>query len=249
MAAKETVNAEKPAKKAAKVPSEIEKKAEAKPREVKAETHKAESKVSEKKVEVKAAAENKAGEKTAEKKTEAKTAPAEKEAKSASTEKAKAAPTEKTKVAAEKTTAVKAKSKKKYIPFTEKENKGKSKEAYETQKTLKIKKWHPVFRGRFGKKNIRRKSIAKWDKWRKPHGIDLDKGLQHGFRPKIGYRSDASIRGIHPSGYLEILVNNMNDLEKINPKIHAARIGATVGKRKRNIMVAKANEKKIWVLN
>jgi len=139
--------------------------------------------------------------------------------------------------------------KKKYIPYTKKENKKKSQAVYDIQKKLSSKKHTPVFRGRFGKKNIRRKSIEKWDKWRKPHGIDLDKGLQHGFRPKIGYRRSVETRNIHPSGFKDVLVCNMNDLEKINPKVEAARIAATIGKRKRNEMVAKANEKGIWVLN
>ena len=137
----------------------------------------------------------------------------------------------------------------KYIPKVKKENKSKSKEAREAQKKISKKKSKPVFRGRFGKKNIRRKSIAKWDKWRKPRGIDLDKGLQHGFRPKIGYRNQKEIRGLHPSGYFEILVCNENDLEKINPKINAARLSSRLGKRKRNEIIKKANEKGIWVLN
>ena len=139
--------------------------------------------------------------------------------------------------------------KKKYIPYVKKENKAKSKEARDNQKKINKKKHTPVFRGRFGKKNIRRKSIAKWDKWRKPHGIDLDKGLQHGFRPKIGYGRSVETRFLHPSGYIEAMVCNFNDLEKINPKIQAARLSATLGKRKRNEIVKKANEKGIWVLN
>jgi len=140
--------------------------------------------------------------------------------------------------------------KKKYIPFVEKKNEKKSAEAKANQKLIAThKKKHPVFRGRFGKKNIRRKSIAKWDKWRKPHGIDLDKGLQHGFRPKVGYGSNGKIRGMHPSGYREVMVCNENDLAKVDPKVNAIRISATLGKRKRNIIVAKANEKKIWILN
>jgi len=142
-----------------------------------------------------------------------------------------------------------AKVAKKFIQYTKKENKKKSKEAVALQKSVLNKKHTPVFRGRFGKKNIRRKSIAKWDKWRKPHGIDLDKGLQHGFRPKIGYRRHVEFRFIHPSGYKEVLVCNMNDLAKIDPKVEAIRISATMGKRKRNILVAKANEKGVWILN
>jgi large subunit ribosomal protein L32e len=138
---------------------------------------------------------------------------------------------------------------KKYIPYVKKENKKKSDEAYALMKKLNSKKHHPVFRGRFGKKNIRRKSIAKWDKWRLPHGIDLDKGRNHGRQPRIGYRSTKEIRFVHPSGYKEVLVCNMNDIAKIDNKTQAARIGATVGKRKRNEIVTEANKKGIWVLN
>jgi len=144
---------------------------------------------------------------------------------------------------------VKKEVKKKWIPKVKKENKKKSTEALDVQKTLKGKKKLPTFRGRFGKKNIRRKSKAKWQKWRKPRSIDLDRGLQHGFRPKIGYRNQASLRDIHPSGYTEVMIKTLNDLEAVNVKTEAIRISATVGKRKRNDIVTKANEKGIWVLN
>jgi len=144
---------------------------------------------------------------------------------------------------------VKKEVKKKWIPKVKKENKKKSTEALDIQKTLKGKKKLPTFRGRFGKKNIRRKSKAKWQKWRKPRSIDLDRGLQHGFRPKIGYRNQASLRDIHPSGYTEVMIKTLNDLEAVNVKTEAIRISATVGKRKRNDIVTKANEKGIWILN
>lgn len=161
------------------------------------------------------------------------------------------AETAKTEAKAEtKTETKKVATTKKYIQYVKKENKKKSNEAYKTQMMInKLKTSHPVFRGRFGKKNIRRKSIAKWDKWRMPHGIDLDKGIEHGFRPRIGYRGCVEIRGIHPSGYREVMVCNFNDLEKIDPKTQAARLSATIGKRKRNEIVTKANAKGIWVLN
>jgi len=157
--------------------------------------------------------------------------------------------TPKTEIKTKKKTVEKKEIKKKYLPKVKKENKKKSKEAVDVQKTLKDKKKLPTFRGRFGKKNIRRKSNKKWQKWRKPRSIDLDRGLQHGFTPKIGYRNKKELRGIHPSGYNEIMVRNMADVEKINVKTEAIRISATVGKRKRNDIITKANEKGIWVLN
>lgn len=140
--------------------------------------------------------------------------------------------------------------KKKFIPKVKKSNKTKSSEAKKVQETLKeVKKKLPTFRGRFGKKNIRRKSKAKWDKWRKPRGIDLDRGLEHGYTPKIGYKTKSEIRGIHPSGYSEVRVENIKQLENINSKKEAVKIGSTVGKRKRNEIIKKANEKGIWILN
>jgi ribosomal protein L32E len=41
----------------------------------------------------------------------------------------------------------------------------------------------------------------------------------------------------------------MNDLAKVEVKTQAARLSRTLGKRKRNEIVKKANEKGIWVLN
>jgi len=139
--------------------------------------------------------------------------------------------------------------KKKFIQKVKKNKIKKSAEAKKIQETLKDKKKLPTFRGRFGKKQTRKKSNKKWQKWRKPRSIDLDRGLQHGYRPKIGYRNKASIRDIHPSGYVEVRVENVADLAKVDVKINAIRIGATVGKRKRNEIVTKANEKGIWILN
>jgi large subunit ribosomal protein L32e len=139
--------------------------------------------------------------------------------------------------------------KKKFIQKVKKNKIKKSAEAKKIQETLKDKKKLPTFRGRFGKKQTRKKSNKKWQKWRKPRSIDLDRGLQHGYRPKIGYRNKASIRDIHPSGYVEVRVENVADLAKVDVKVNAIRIGATVGKRKRNEIVTKANEKGIWILN
>ncbi|MDD3159697.1 MAG: eL32 family ribosomal protein [Candidatus ainarchaeum sp.] len=139
--------------------------------------------------------------------------------------------------------------KKKFIAVEKKVKVKKDASIKKVQELLKTKKSNPVFRGRFGKKNLRRKNKDKWNKWRKPRGIDLDKSLRHGFRPKIGYRNAKEIRGIHPSGYKEVKVENFLDLEKVDPKTQAVRLGATVGKRKRNEIIKKANAKKIWILN
>ena len=87
--------------------------------------------------------------------------------------------------------------------------------------------------------------------WRKPKGIDNHMRLKKKGWPKsvsIGYRSPKKIRGLHPSGFDEILVHNVKDLDKIQPQ-QAIRISQTVGRRKRAEIVEKAQELTIHVLN
>jgi len=67
--------------------------------------------------------------------------------------------------------------------------------------------------------------------------------------PKVGYRSPRKVRGLHPSGYSEILVCSVSDLDKVDPEINAIRIGGTVGKRKRMEILVLAHEKGVRILN
>jgi large subunit ribosomal protein L32e len=126
-----------------------------------------------------------------------------------------------------------------------------SKEIKKIREKLKRKK-KPLFRGRFGKRNwIRSIHKEKWQKWRKPRGIDSIHRKEDGAVPKIGYGTNKNLRFRHPSGYFETIVRNVNDLEKIaaQNQVMAARIARTVGKRKRIEIIKKANELKIKVLN
>ena len=87
---------------------------------------------------------------------------------------------------------------------------------------------------------------------RKPRG-STSKLRRHmkpkGLRPVIGYRTPKTTRFLHPSGFKEILVFNLKDLERIDSKNEAVKIGSSVGKRKRGEILKKAEEKKIKVLN
>ena len=67
--------------------------------------------------------------------------------------------------------------------------------------------------------------------------------------PAIGYRTPKATRGLHPSGFKDVLVRNMEDLENINAETEAARISASIGKRKKELMLEKASELGIKVLN
>ena len=106
----------------------------------------------------------------------------------------------------------------------------------------------PTFRGRFGKRSVRKKSIAKWNKWRFPRGIDVSHEVSDGYNPREGYRTPRAIRDTHPSGFKEFYINTINELENV-PKNHAIRVLRGIGKKKKLEIVDKAIEKGIKVLN
>jgi large subunit ribosomal protein L32e len=89
-------------------------------------------------------------------------------------------------------------------------------------------------------------------RWRAPKGIDnivrhKRKGVPKS--PSIGYSSPKKVRGLHPSGFEEVLVYNVHDLEKIDPERQAIRIASTVGRRKAVDIMDQAENKSIWLLN
>ena len=88
--------------------------------------------------------------------------------------------------------------------------------------------------------------------WRKPDGITSKMRINLKYRPslvRVGFRGPKESRGLHPSGFQEVMIYNVTDLEAINPKKQAVRIGSTVGTKKRIEIAKKAEELKIRVLN
>lgn len=88
--------------------------------------------------------------------------------------------------------------------------------------------------------------------WRKPKGVDnkvrrQDKGWPALVR--VGYRGPAASRGLHPSGHWETLVYRSEDLEGLVPGRDVARLGGTVGARKRGLILHRARELGINVVN
>lgn len=88
--------------------------------------------------------------------------------------------------------------------------------------------------------------------WHKPDGVQSKMRRNFNKRPtvvSIGFRGPKAVRGLHPSGFEEIIVHNVKDLEQLNPKTQAARIGGSVGTKKRIEIGKKAEELDLRILN
>jgi large subunit ribosomal protein L32e len=90
------------------------------------------------------------------------------------------------------------------------------------------------------------------DSWRKPrgqHNKQREQKKAKGKLPKPGFGSPLAVRGMHPSGFYEVLVFTVDGLEGLDAKTQAVRIAAKVGNRKRAGIQEKALSAGLKVLN
>ena len=90
------------------------------------------------------------------------------------------------------------------------------------------------------------------ERWRKPRGKDSK--MRVGIRgkpamPSVGYRLPKQLRGLHPSGMVEVLVHKPEDVRGVDPSKQAVRIASGVGGRKRKQIIELAEQLKVRVLN
>ncbi len=90
------------------------------------------------------------------------------------------------------------------------------------------------------------------DSWRAPRG-NLSKRRRRikgkGAVVEAGYRGPKAVRGRHPSGFEEVLVERPEELEDLDGDRQAARIASGVGGRKRERIEEVAEAEEIRVLN
>lgn len=111
-------------------------------------------------------------------------------------------------------------------------------------------------RGKRRRPDFRRQEWFRYRKlgksWRRPRGLHskMRRGMKYRSKmASVGFRSPRKVRGLHPSGFEEVLIHNTEELEALDPKKQAARIGHSVGTRKRIDIESRADEIGIHILN
>ena len=174
--------------------------------------------------------------------------PKKTEAKAEKPKKKAEAKAEKPKAKAEKAKAKpKAKPKKKAKPKVETPARFLKIEKRLVRITANVKKRKPRFRADQAHRWIR---VS--DRWRRLRGIDSYTRQKKKGRIAMvesGYRTPKAVRYLHPSMFEEVLVYRPQDLDGLDADVHAVRIGGSVGGRKRQLIIAEADEKLIRVLN
>jgi hypothetical protein len=66
---------------------------------------------------------------------------------------------------------------------------------------------------------------------------------------KVGYRGPRIARGLHPSGYREVLVHNPDEVSGVDPKTQAIRIAGAVGTRKKIQIASLARQRSLYIVN
>jgi large subunit ribosomal protein L32e len=90
------------------------------------------------------------------------------------------------------------------------------------------------------------------ESWRRPRGqLSKQRRGIKGKGPTVeaGFRTPTDVRGKHPSGFEEVYVENVDDLEGVDGSREAVRIASSVGARKRERIEEVAEDEGVRVLN
>ena len=90
------------------------------------------------------------------------------------------------------------------------------------------------------------------DNWRKARGMHSKMREEEKNKPKTvkpGYRTAKVIRYLHPSGYEEVYVRTLKELQKLEKGTQAARLASGLSEKSRKVLNTKAKEIGVKVLN
>ena len=113
-------------------------------------------------------------------------------------------------------------------------------------------------RKRINKKRPSFRRVESWrykrvkDSWRKARGIDSKtrKKKKLGVKsPTIGYRGPKKVRGLHPSGYIEVRLTTKDDLKNLNKNKHVVKISGKLGTKKRIAITDYCQKRGFKILN
>lgn len=88
--------------------------------------------------------------------------------------------------------------------------------------------------------------------WRKPTGMDSAMRRHFGYEQsvvRVGFGGPKAVRGLHPSGFREVYVDQIEQLKGIDVKTQAARVSGTLGTRKLKLIYAEADKLGVRILN
>ena len=112
---------------------------------------------------------------------------------------------------------------------------------------MATKRTHPKFlRPNFGRSSRSRIKKA----WRRPRGIDNKKRAKikyMGCSPSIGYGQPSVLKGKHPQGMREVLVQSPSEVKGLKDVV--VRIAGGVGRVKRELIIKLCDAAKIRVVN
>jgi len=104
----------------------------------------------------------------------------------------------------------------------------------------------------FKRQDHHKKKRVSANSWRKLRGTHSKRRMGvkgKGAEVDIGYGKPAEARGLHPSGFEEVLVHRPEDLDGVDGDTQAVRIGSSVGGRKRERIEERALDEDVRVLN
>ncbi len=121
----------------------------------------------------------------------------------------------------------------------------------ESQRLLKVRKKQKAKKPNFVQTDLHKKKRLK-NCWRRPKGLHNKKRryiLGKSGMARVGYGSPVAVKGLHPSGFQDVLMSRVQDLDELDPSTQAVRIARTVGQRKRMEIVNKARSLGLKILN